>query len=70
MQENTMRLLYGKGSDVTDYRAVQRRARCKVITQTTMLSLIDVAKERGAKDREKAYWNTYPCQNIVYNSKQ
>jgi hypothetical protein len=33
-----------------------------------MLSLIDVAKERGAKDREKAYWNTYPCQNIVYTA--
>ena len=71
MQENTMRLLYGNGSDITNEKAVQRRAQCKMITQTTMLSLIDVAKERGANDRVKAYWNTYHCQNIVYtvNSK-
>ncbi len=68
MQENTLRLLYGNGSDITNEKAVQRRAQCKMITQTTMLSLIDVAKERGANDRVKAYWNTYHCQNIVYTA--
>ena len=29
------------------------------------LSLIDVAKENGDVEREKAYWNTYYCQNSV-----
>jgi hypothetical protein len=30
-----------------------------------MLTLIDVAKERSAKDRVKANWNTYHCQNQI-----
>jgi hypothetical protein len=68
MQENPMLLLYGNGSDITNDKAVQRRARCKMITQTTMLSLIDVATERGANDRVKAYWNTFHCQNVVYTA--
>ena len=29
------------------------------------LSLIDVAKKNGEDEREKAYWNTYYCQNSV-----
>lgn len=63
-----MRLLYGNGSDLTNVKTVQRRARCKMITQTTIPKLIDVATERGAKDRVKAYWNTYHCQNIIYTT--
>jgi hypothetical protein len=61
--------VYGKGTELTNSKAVQRRARCKLITQTTMLQLIDVAKEKGAMDRVKAYWNTYHCQNIIFTSK-
>ena len=68
MQENPIRRLYGNGSDIRNEKAVQRRARCKMITQTTMLSLIDVAKERGANDRVKAYWNTFHCQNVLYTA--
>jgi plasmid rolling circle replication initiator protein Rep len=60
-----MILLYGNGSDLSDQKAKERRAICKFITQKTMLSLIDVAKERGAKDWVKAYWNTYYCQNKI-----
>ena len=63
-----MRLLYGNGSDITSEKAVQRRAQSKLITQTTMLSLIDVAKERRAKDRVKAYWNTWRCQTVIYTA--
>lgn len=65
MEQNPTRVLYGKGSDLTNTKATQRRARCKQITQTTMLHLIDIAKEKGAVDRVKAYWNTYHCQNII-----
>jgi hypothetical protein len=64
--DNPLILLHGKGADLTSPKAVKRRARCKLITQTTILQLIDVAKEKGAKDRVKAYWNTYHCQNNVY----
>jgi plasmid rolling circle replication initiator protein Rep len=68
MQENPLIMLHGKGSDLTNLKAVQRRAKCKLITQITMLQLIDIAKEKGAKDRVKAYWNTYHCHNLVYTS--
>src|SRR4051812_2684111 len=68
MQQNPLIILHGKGADLTNQKAVQRRARCKLITQTTMLQLIDVAKEKDAKDRVKAYWNTYHCQNQIFTS--
>lgn len=68
MQQNPLILLHGSGADLTSAKAVERRARCKLITQTLMLKLVDVAKEKGATDRVKAYWNTYHCQNNVYTS--
>jgi hypothetical protein len=68
MEPNSLRLLYGNGSDQTNAKVVQRRARCKLITQTTMLKLIDVTKDRGTKDRVKAYWNTYHCRNQIYTA--
>jgi hypothetical protein len=68
MQQNPLIILHGRGADLTNEKAVKRRARCKLITQTTMLQLIDVANEKGAKDRVKAYWNTYHCQNSIYTS--
>ena len=61
-------LVHGNGTDLSNSKAIQRRAKCKLITQKTILGLIDVAKERQAKDRLKAYWNTYHCQNRVYTS--
>lgn len=63
-----MRLIYGNGSELKNAKAMQRRAKCKLITQTTMLQLIDVAKEKGATDRVKSYWNTYHCQSLIFTS--
>ncbi len=63
-----MRVLFGKGSELSNTKAVQRRAKCKLITQTTILRLIDVATDRGAKDRVKTYWNIYHCQNVLFTS--
>jgi hypothetical protein len=60
-----MILLHGNGSDLNNPKAIERRARCKTITQALMLRLIDVATKRGATDRIKAYWNTYYCQNKI-----
>lgn len=68
MKQNPVRMLYGRGVELTNAKAVQRRAKCKLITQTMMLRLIDVAKETGANDRVKAYWNTCHCQSeIIYS---
>jgi hypothetical protein len=60
-----MILLRGTGSDLTNKKAIERRARCKIITQKTILCLIDIAKEKGADERVKAYWNTYYCQDKI-----
>src|SRR5438477_9739244 len=57
--------LYGKGSDIGNQKSIQRRARCKLINQKTMTKLANIAREKGAHDREKAYWNTYHCQNRI-----
>lgn len=63
-----MILVHGKGTALNNLKAVERRAKCKLITQTTILSLIDKPKEKGAIQREKAYWNTYHCQNKIVTS--
>lgn len=57
--------LYGKGSDISNKKSNLRRAKCKLINQKTMMKLADVAREKGAIDREKAYWNTYHCQSRI-----
>lgn len=59
-------LLHGRGSAITDAKAVQHRAKSKLITQTVMLRLIEIATDRGAIDQAKAYRNTYYCQNRLY----
>jgi len=55
----------GEGSDLNKKQALQGRAKRKTITQSMALSLIDIVKENGDSEREKAYWNTYYCQNSV-----
>lgn len=50
-----MRLLYGNGSDITKDKSILRHARCKLITQSLMLRLVDIAKEKGAKTERLKY---------------
>lgn len=45
--------------------SLRNRAQCKVIRRSLVLVLIDVAKENGALEREKTYWNTYYCLSHV-----
>lgn len=59
-------ILHGSGSPITNDKALQRRAKAKLITQTVMLRLIEVATERGAVEQAKAYRRTYYCQNRLY----
>ena len=68
MLRQSVILLHGNGSDLTNTKALQRRARSKLITQSMILKVIDVAKERKAWDRVKSYWNTYHCQNRIFTS--
>ncbi|MEP6465848.1 MAG: protein rep [Parafilimonas sp.] len=59
-------IISGHGTELNNKDAMQRRAKRKMITQSTVLSLIKVAEERGATERGKSYWNTYHCQNRIY----
>lgn len=44
------------------------RSKRKTITQSIMLNLVDVSKVKKNSQREKAYWNTYHCQNRVISA--
>jgi hypothetical protein len=58
-------LILGDGTDLSDNASVVKRAKRKVITNKMILSLIDVANEKGEYDRAKQYWNAFHCQNEV-----
>lgn len=64
-------LVSGKGTDILNNPSLAKRAKRKVITQKMVLALIDVAKEKGDTERQKAYWNAYHCQSnlIVSDNK-
>lgn len=61
---NNITFINGEGSEVTD-KTLINRAKRKTITQTMMLKLIDIAKEDNNPELEKAFWNTYHCQDKV-----
>jgi hypothetical protein len=56
----------GKGSELSNIKALKAKSRRKVITQKMILSLVDVSEKYGTKERTKSYWNTYHCQNKLY----
>lgn len=62
-------LVSGKGSDITNNKAIMGKAKRKFITQKRVLGLIDVAAEKEDTDRQAAYWNTYHCQNNLVSSR-
>lgn len=61
-------IVSGKGTQINDNPALQKRAKRKTITQSMILSLIDVAKKKGEPERAQAYWNTYHCQSKIISS--
>lgn len=58
-------IVNGEGSDLSKKEALKGRAKCKTITQSVMLKMIDIVKENGEPESKKAYWNTYHCQNNI-----
>lgn len=66
--KNDVLILNGKGSDLNNGKALKGRAKRKLITQTTALSLVDAAGKNGPTERQKSYWNTYHCQSRVYTA--
>ena len=57
--------LKGKGSDLSNKKALEGRAKCKTITQSVIFKLIDTANENEEQDRVKTYWHTYHCQQKI-----
>lgn len=55
----------GQGSDLYNLDALKSRAKRKTRTQIMMLNLIKIAEENGEPELEKAYWNTYYCQQSL-----
>lgn len=64
--DNGAIIIKGNGSDLSNKEVLKGRAKRKLITQKTVLSLIDVVEKNGNDERKKGYWNTYHCQNKVY----
>ena len=60
--------VHGNGTDLTQKRAMDGRAKRKLITKVLTLKLVDVAKAKGDKKMEKAYWNAYHCQEKLISA--
>ena len=58
-------IVNGEGSDLSKTDALQGRAKRKTITQSMMLKLIDLAKDNERPELQKAFWNTYHCQQKI-----
>jgi plasmid rolling circle replication initiator protein Rep len=61
-------IVNGKGSDLSNGKALKGKAKRKLITQKMVLNLIDVSKKNGTTEREKGYWNTFHCQSKIYTA--
>lgn len=51
----------GNGTEIIGNESLLNRAKRKTISHAMLLSLIDVAKEKGANERMQSYWNAYHC---------
>ena len=61
-------IVTGNGTELSNKTQLEGWAKRKLITQTMMLSLIDVAREKGNTNQVKAYWNTWHCLNKANSS--
>ncbi len=61
-------IVKGNGTELNNTKALQGRAKRKMITQKMALSLIDVARIKGEDERIPGYWNTFHCQSRVVSS--
>jgi len=46
-------------------KALKGRAKYITISQSMILSLMEVAKQKGDEDKQNSYWNICYCQNKV-----
>ena len=60
-----LQILNGNGTDLSKTEALYKRVKKKSINQKVILSLIDVAKQKGDLEMVQCYWNTWHCQNVL-----
>lgn len=58
-----VKIVQGKGSEITDRKVLHGRAKRKIISQSMALNLVEVAKGNGNENQAQSYWNTYHCQS-------
>lgn len=58
-------IIKGNGSELSVIDRQKGRCKRKVITQTMVLKLIDIALQKGDEEYLKSYWNTWHCLNRV-----
>lgn len=59
-----------EGIDLSDTSSLKKKAKRKTISNKMILSLIDVAKEKGDTKKVKSYWNAYHCQSKIVSKEQ
>ena len=64
--ETTVAIVLGNGSDLSDPKVLQGRAKRKLVTQKMVLSLIGITEKAEDSERLKSYWNTFYCQSNIY----
>jgi plasmid rolling circle replication initiator protein Rep len=58
-------IVTGNGSDATNKKLRNNRAKRKLITATIALKLVDYSKSIGDEVAEKQYWKMYRCQQVI-----
>ena len=61
-------IVNGKGADISNVKQMHRWSEEKLINDSIILPLIDVAKSKGAQDRVDSYWRTWHCLRTVVTS--
>lgn len=61
-------IVTGNGSDLNNSDGLKGRAKRKTITQAMILSLMDVAKQKGDTEKQNSYWNTFYCQSNIISA--
>ena len=60
--------MIGKGSEIENKQSANGRTKRKLITDSMVLSLIDISKEENNTEAAKQFWNTYYCQNSLVSA--
>lgn len=58
----------GDGIEILGNESLLNRAKRKTISRAMILSLIDIAKEKGHMERMKSYWNAHHCYTRLIES--